>query len=165
MASPRVRASRKPFVTATRVTRWQDLGGEIFTFGVWLAMTVIGVLLRPSAEGFGTHRQLGLPPCGSIVMFGRPCPTCGMTTSISSLLKFDLTASLSAHPMGWMIYIGLTVFAIGSLYGIITRQRIVMNPFWLNTMLISFVIALMVYGVIRFFTTEPVNQTGLTPWG
>jgi hypothetical protein len=88
-----------------------------------------------------------------------------MTTSISSLLKLDLTASLSAHPMGWIIYVGLTVFALGSLYGIITRQRIVMNTFWLNTMLISFLVVLMVYGVIRFFSVEPVNRTGLTPWG
>jgi hypothetical protein len=29
-----------------------------------------------------THTQLGMPPCNFVVMTGKPCPACGMTTGI-----------------------------------------------------------------------------------
>ncbi|MGE3821953.1 MAG: DUF2752 domain-containing protein, partial [Isosphaeraceae bacterium] len=37
--------------------------------------------LEPDPSGFGTHRQLGLPPCHFAWVTGKPCPTCGMTTA------------------------------------------------------------------------------------
>ncbi len=51
-------------------------------------LAVLGILvtarcLEPASAGFGTHQQLGLPPCTSIALYGIRCPSCGMTTAWS----------------------------------------------------------------------------------
>jgi hypothetical protein len=33
-----------------------------------------------------THTQLGMPPCNFVVLTGKPCPSCGMTTSFALLV-------------------------------------------------------------------------------
>jgi hypothetical protein len=54
---------------------------------VVLTLLAVAACLRPSALGYGTHQQLGLPPCTSVALFGRRCPSCGMTTSWAYLLR------------------------------------------------------------------------------
>jgi Protein of unknown function (DUF2752) len=49
------------------------------------------------------HRQLGLPPCKFYEMFGKPCPSCGLTTSFSLLMHGDVGASLRANPVGTLL--------------------------------------------------------------
>ena len=48
-----------------------------------LTPVVIGAFLRPDGRGVETHTQLGLPPCGWMLKYGKPCATCGMTTAVS----------------------------------------------------------------------------------
>ena len=43
----------------------------------------IAVWLKPDPRGFGTHQQLGLPPCTFRSLTGTNCPHCGLTTSFS----------------------------------------------------------------------------------
>jgi Protein of unknown function (DUF2752) len=50
-----------------------------------------------------THTQLGMPPCNFVVMTGKPCPACGMTTSFALLVRGDLSASLRANWAGTLI--------------------------------------------------------------
>ena len=52
---------------------------------------------------YGTHRQLGLPPCVMKALTGFPCPSCGMTTSISLVMHGDLTAASEANPAGLIV--------------------------------------------------------------
>ena len=52
-----------------------------------LALLVTAGTLTPDEQGFGTHQQLGLPPCTFYLVFKRPCPACGMTTSWAWLLR------------------------------------------------------------------------------
>ena len=47
-----------------------------------------------------THTQLGMPPCNFVVMTGKPCPACGMTTSFALLVRGDVGASLRANWAG-----------------------------------------------------------------
>ena len=47
-----------------------------------------------------THTQLGLQPCNMVVMTGKPCPACGMTTSFSLLVHGDITNSMRANWVG-----------------------------------------------------------------
>lgn len=62
-------------------TTWRVLSG---LSGVCvLAILITARCLEPSGDGFGTHQQLGLPPCTSVALFGMKCPSCGMTTSWS----------------------------------------------------------------------------------
>ena len=75
-----------------------------------LSCVVCGVLLlagfalagwlQPSARGYGTHQQLGLPPCSIQLLFGIPCPSCGMTTSFALFVRGQIPAAFQANPAG-----------------------------------------------------------------
>jgi len=69
---------------------------------------IIAAILSPyDAAGqplsHGTHRQLGLPPCAMKALTGVPCPSCGMTTSISLIMHGDLTAASEANWAGILV--------------------------------------------------------------
>jgi hypothetical protein len=51
----------------------------------------------------GTHTQLGMEPCNFVVLTGKPCPACGMTTSFALLVRGDVGASLRANWVGTVI--------------------------------------------------------------
>jgi hypothetical protein len=68
-----------------------------------LALLVLALVLRPAGEGHGTHTQLGLPSCGWVVAFDRPCPTCGMTTSYAHAARGDLLTAAATQPMGTLL--------------------------------------------------------------
>lgn len=59
--------------------------------------------MTPSAEGHGTHRQLGLPPCGFVVAFNKPCMTCGMTTAVSEAANGRVLKAAVTQPMGLVV--------------------------------------------------------------
>ncbi len=59
--------------------------------------------LDPDSRGHGTHEHLGLPPCSFVLMFGRRCPSCGMTTSWAHLVRCDVVASLKANAGGTLL--------------------------------------------------------------
>jgi hypothetical protein len=64
-----------------------------------------------------THTQLGMPPCNFVVLTGKPCPSCGMSTSFALLVRGDIGASLQANWVGAMLaatWAVLMVWAIAS---------------------------------------------------
>jgi hypothetical protein len=64
-----------------------------------------------------THTQLGMPPCNFVVMTGKPCPACGMTTSFALLVRGDVAASMRANWAGSVIAVlwaGTLVWALAS---------------------------------------------------
>jgi hypothetical protein len=70
-----------------------------------IASGLVGLLLlarglQPAADGFGTHQQLGLPPCTMVLMFGERCPTCGITTSWANLTRGNVMKALAASACG-----------------------------------------------------------------
>jgi hypothetical protein len=54
-------------------------------------------------RSMATHTQLGLPPCNFVVLTGRPCPACGMTTSFALLAHGDVRNSLKANWVGTLL--------------------------------------------------------------
>ncbi len=68
-------------------------------------MGVFGVArrLEPDPRGFGTHTQLGLYPCMFAQVTGRPCPTCGMTTSFAWFARGRFDRSWRANPAGSLL--------------------------------------------------------------
>ncbi len=60
----------------------------------------IAVWLKPDPRGFGTHQQLGLPPCTFRSLTGTNCPHCGLTTSFSWFVRGQLFKSIKANPAG-----------------------------------------------------------------
>ena len=68
-----------------------------------LTLLAIAAWLTPSPQGFGTHRQLGLPECSLQQWFGIRCPSCGMTTSWSHLMHGQPLASVRANSGGTLL--------------------------------------------------------------
>jgi hypothetical protein len=79
--------------------RWLLLGWSLFLLGGF----ALASNLKPDPRGFGTHQSLGLPPCTFRVLFGIPCPSCGMTTSFAHLMRGNLSQALRANPGGVLL--------------------------------------------------------------
>jgi hypothetical protein len=71
--------------------------------GCCLIVLLIAAGLSPSPAGEGTHTQLGLPPCGWVIRFGKPCPTCGMTTAFAHAAHMGLWEGFKTQPMGLLL--------------------------------------------------------------
>lgn len=128
------------------------LTGHVAWFGGWLAVTVGAMLVHPSPHGHGSHQQLGLPACPSVVLFGRPCPGCGLTTSFAALVRGDLATAWAAHPFGPLLYVAWTLTAWACLYGFLRRQRFETETRGWTLAIAGLTLAFFVYGVARFAT-------------
>lgn len=80
-------------------------------FVVPTSVLVTAALLTPDPAGHGTHTQLGLPPCGFLVITGLPCPGCGLTTSFSHMMHIDPAGAAAANAFGVMLFL-VTLTAI-----------------------------------------------------
>lgn len=67
--------------------------GRWYTFRLPSALVLIALAVLPLAS-------LDLVACPFRWITGIPCPFCGLSRSVSCLLKFDLTQSLAFHPLG-----------------------------------------------------------------
>ena len=83
----------------TRRGRWLLAGWSfVLISGFGLAFSV-----TPDPRGFGTHQQLGLPPCSFRELFKIPCPSCGMTTSFCQLMHGNIAAACRASASGVLV--------------------------------------------------------------
>ena len=95
----------------------KSLRSQGLWFVWWLAVTAIAAVLAPDPSGHGTHQQLGLPPCPSVLLFNRPCPGCGLTTSWTAFVHGHFAESFHAHPLGPALYLLFTASAVYALVG------------------------------------------------
>ena len=72
----------------------------------------------------GTHQQLGLPACSFVAMTGYPCPSCGMTTSFSLLIRGDILNSLQANWVGTLLASVCLLFIPWSLVCVWKRESL-----------------------------------------
>ena len=86
-----------------------------------LAVLVLARVLEPDPRGFGTHTQLGLPPCAFAQLTGLGCPSCGLTTSFAHMARGQLTLALRAHGLGPLLFV-LTVACVP--LGVVASVRI-----------------------------------------
>jgi len=104
-------SSRRAGATGGLLQFWVRAALLAIAFGI-VGVFVVAWRVNPydqsgNALTLGSHESLGMPPCRFLQMFGRPCPTCGMTTSFALLVRGDLTASLRANFAGTAMAIGL----------------------------------------------------------
>lgn len=76
--------------------------------GMFAAVFVVAATLRPyeddgSARMMATHMQLGLPSCEFVQSFGKPCPSCGMTTSFAHLVRGNVGSAAKANWVGALL--------------------------------------------------------------
>jgi len=80
-----------------------------------MAALVVASQLRPEPRGFGTHEQLGLPPCSFATWFGRRCPACGMTTAWAHVAHGQWRAAARTHVSGTFLAIVAVPIALAAL--------------------------------------------------
>ncbi|MGD9721669.1 MAG: DUF2752 domain-containing protein [Pirellulales bacterium] len=80
-----------------------------------LGTLVLASQLRPDARGWGTHQQLGLPPCTLFVVAGVRCPACGMTTSWSYATRGQMAAALRTHVGGTLLAVAAALIGVAAL--------------------------------------------------
>jgi hypothetical protein len=91
-----------------------------------VALAVLGIAawLEPDPSGVGTHRALGLAPCGWMVGMNLPCPTCGMTTAFALAARGSFLASAYVQPMGFVLAVGTAAAALACLHTAWTGGRL-----------------------------------------
>lgn len=71
----------------------------------------VATYLTPDPRGFGTHEQLGLPPCISTTFLHVPCPVCGMTTAFSLMAHARPVDAFRTQPAGAIFFV-VCLFAL-----------------------------------------------------
>ncbi len=137
------------------------VGLQLFWFACWLAVTAVAIFLSPHSSGHGTHMQLGLPPCPSVLVWDRPCPGCGLTTSVSAAVRADFGLAWKAHPFGLLLYVVFTAYALAGFAGWLRGRRLTVAPRMLNWGLAILFVAYLAHGTARFFLSEPFGEGGV----
>lgn len=89
---------------------------------VGLTLLQLAVWLQPNPSGFGTHQQLGLPPCTFQFWFDIPCPSCGGTTAFAHFVRGQWGSALRANAASGL-FAGLCVIGVPWSWASAWRRR------------------------------------------
>lgn len=142
----------------------KKLRGHLLWFLAWFGVTAIALFLKPSSHLHGTHQQLGLPPCPSVLIWGRPCPGCGLTTSFAATVHGNLPLAFESHPFGPIAYLLFTISAFACLYGYIEQKRFNTDSNAFNWAMAGFVGVFVLFGLVRMATTRAYAEWEPTAW-
>lgn len=70
-----------------------------------IAVLVAAAWIEPDPRGYGTHTQLGLPPCGFLVLTGFPCPGCGLTTAFAYGIRGQWWLAGTSNILGLALFL------------------------------------------------------------
>jgi hypothetical protein len=97
--TPGGRNDRQTGTLSPRLRLASRVGLLTLALGLTVVLATAGHL-QPDPRGYGTHEQLGRPPCAILRLTGRPCPACGLTTSFAWFVRGELARSWRANPAG-----------------------------------------------------------------
>ena len=129
------------------------LKSQVVWFASWVVATGIGAFLSPDKSGHGTHQQLGLPPCPSVLLFDRPCPGCGLTTSWTAFIHGNFAEAFHAHPLGPPLYLVYTFTALMAMYGFTRGARFNTEAKWFYRFSVASVMIFLAFGFTRMILT------------
>ena len=98
---------------------------ELPVFLFLAAVVAFSFYLTPSPNLYGTHTQLGLPPCPMMAIFHVRCPGCGLTTSFAAAAHGKWAMGFKAHPAGPLLWLATVLGALFYLFQIVSGQRFV----------------------------------------
>jgi hypothetical protein len=128
--------------------RWILVAMAVFLVGIF----AIALYLDPYAGGKtwtdGTHTQLGLQACQFKVLTGKPCPSCGMTTSFALLVRGDVWDSLRANAVGTLLALGCMLFVPWGLYCAVRGRLAVVRD--VEPLAIKLVVGFLVLMLLRW---------------
>jgi len=124
---------------------------------IGLTPLVIASLIQPNPSGLGSHRQLHLPPCGFYEQTGYPCPTCGMTTAFTYLVRGRFFHAFTVQPAGALAALACLIFTTITTYSAFTARRLDNLICWIalhriHLIIIGLTIFLLSWGWLCFMT-------------
>lgn len=132
------------------MTEWRAALGvrlwSLMIVALLIAPLGVAVWLRPDERGFGTHQQLGLSPCGMLLLSGYPCPTCGMTTSFAHTVRGQWVRAAHAQPGGFALALACAGFALVALRSVFTGRVPMRLLLWLTPMRIVVILLVLLFG-------------------
>jgi len=137
------------WVELAPVSGWARWSYALLLLGV-LVMVGVGLYLTPDPAGHGTHQQLGLPPCTIYYLTGRPCPSCGLTTSVSAILHGQFGLAWRANPMGFVIVAAAVAVAFNSLFALLWGRSVRIENTRFTLLLLALLALWLLHGVVRF---------------
>ena len=89
--------------------------------GLLLPFGAARYVLKPDVRGYGTHQQVGLPPCTFRAISGLPCPSCGATTAWTHLVRGEVISALQVNAGGtvlaWLVLLAVPWLWLSALRG------------------------------------------------
>ena len=137
------------WIELSPVSGWARWSYALLLLGV-LVMVGVGLYLTPDPAGHGTHQQLGLPPCTIYYLTGRPCPSCGLTTSVSAILHGQFGLAWRANPMGFLIVAAAGAVALNSLLALLWGRAVRIENTRFTLLLLALLTLWLLHGVVRF---------------
>jgi hypothetical protein len=131
------------------VSGWARWSHALLLLGV-LVMVGVGLYLTPDPAGHGTHQQLGLPPCTIYYLTGRPCPSCGLTTSVSAILHGQFGLAWRANPTGFLIVAAAGAVALNSLFALLWGRSVRIENTRFTLLLLALLTLWLLHGAVRF---------------
>ncbi len=108
----------------------------------------VAAYLTPNAAGHGTHKDLGLPPCGFLATTSLPCVSCGYTTSFSMAADGDIWGSLVNQPAGAILALLTATVTVISAYALVVGVSLMPLARWAFQP--RFVIGLVVFMIVAW---------------
>ena len=112
-----------------RQRRQQRIVGAI-VMAPCVALLAAAWSLTPRTIGYGTAGQLDIPDCSILIRTGYPCPTCGMTTSVSATAHGQLGLAFKAHPFGIVLFAVAAALAVASLWQLVSGRSVLGRLRW-----------------------------------
>ncbi|MCC7334372.1 MAG: DUF2752 domain-containing protein [Pirellulaceae bacterium] len=116
---------------------------------VLLALLATARCLEPADRGVGTHQQLGLPACMTRVVWGVPCPACGMTTSWALATRGQWTLAAHANAGGFLLCLIALALVPTSCYWLAVGKTSPSDRTWLTlgmSLLVALAVAIAQWG-------------------
>jgi len=147
---PPVAIARPATFRRDPIILWHRLDAPIFgrLYALLLASIAIGILavaahVSPSRDHLGSHRQLGLPPCGFLATTGFPCPTCGMTTAYAFLIRGQVGEALYSSVFGVALAVATAAAALLALNCTVTGRYPNLNWYRVDAVKLVYAMALL----------------------
>ncbi|BCW94837.1 MAG: DUF2752 domain-containing protein [Fimbriimonadales bacterium] len=141
---------RTGWIEIAPVSGWARGSHALLLVGV-LVMVGVGLYLTPDPAGHGTHQQLGLPPCTIYFLTERPCPSCGLTTSVSAILHGQFALAWRANPLGFLIVAIAIAVALNSLMALGWGRTLRIENTRFTFLLLGLLTLWLMHGAVRFW--------------
>ena len=87
-------------VTQSPIKPFLDRSVALIILACAVGFVIFLAQVQPDPRGHGTHEQFGMEPCGWVVQYSKPCPTCGVTTAGSHLVRGQVWQAVKTQPFG-----------------------------------------------------------------